>query len=687
MGKLIIGGIEYEDLGPKFINMREGRRWDATFEGCWDTSRCAGGSPTLVSTGGGNVTAWANGVAHKEDAKNKGLRRYGTRPMLRREKSPSLSAIQKSIRKFVLHHDGLATSADCWDVLHNQRGLSCHFLIDNDGTIYQTLDLALMGFHAAKYNVDSIGVEFCNRGDYKLDPQYYAKRGQPRKEALCKINGHTYKAWDFTPEQYVAMQELAAVLVHYLPELPLEYPTVPGSSAPTWDTLLPVDHLADSIPATDFRGYIAHYHLTKRKWDPGPFNFQTFIDKLRGQRCFPLWLPGQAKADQRPLVPSDPSPDVARKKIIEEAGRYTELHERQAGGGYFPVGPWGATRLWHGGIHVPADKGAPLYAPFPGRVVAARTGASSPIGSPNFVLLRHDLNIGRPVRFFTLYMHTADEPGGEGAPRWLAGKSKRVLDGEREVLGFDEAVEAGEVVGHAGEVGPDALYASQIHLEIFSREEVFRGDADWQKVDGAAGFRFCEAEEVNQLIDNDKDGRLSRVELDEYYAGGEVGDDMRRLVTYHVSEWTDEPAWAEELARSLPDFRKRSGKKKVQSHDADDEDLDIGALVSDQLDPFIWWTEPVAAALGLPRDGTVFHYHPMRFIEKVNLKLADRGSHDVREEDARLVDTTQVTDDSSGEGMFHEVEQKNPDDLHLTVEDLEAGWVGDRPAPGRGGPP
>ncbi len=336
----------------------------------------------------------------------------------------------------------------------------------------------------------------------------------------------------------------------------------------------------------------------------------------------------------------------------------------------------------------PARRGRPgSRAPFPGRVVAARTGASSPIGSPNFVLLRHDLNIGRPVRFFTLYMHTADEPGGEGAPRWLAGKSKRVLDGEREVLGFDEAVEAGEVVGHAGEVGPDALYASQIHLEIFSREEVFRGDADWQKVDGAAGFRFCEAEEVNQLIDNDKDGRLSRVELDEYYAGGEVGDDMRRLVTYHVSEWTDEPAWAEELARSLPDFRKRSGKKKVQSHDADDEDLDIGALVSDQLDPFIWWTEPVAAALGLPRDGTVFHYHPMRFIEKVNLKLADRGSHDVREEDARLVDTTQVTDDSSGEGMFHEVEQKNPDDLHLTVEDLEAGWVGDRPAPGRGGPP
>ena len=29
-------------------------------------------------------------------------------------------------------------------VLQNERGLSCHFLLDNDGTIYQTLDLALM---------------------------------------------------------------------------------------------------------------------------------------------------------------------------------------------------------------------------------------------------------------------------------------------------------------------------------------------------------------------------------------------------------------------------------------------------------------------------------------------------------------------------------------------------------------
>ncbi len=682
MGQLIIAGREVQEMGPSYKNWTEapypgavpntaGTYWDHTYEGCYGTSECGPGQG-----------------AYSKDAKNHGVRRYASRPALRRAKDPKhppLADVQKLIKKFVLHHDGLDSSRSCWNVLHNERGLSCHYLIDNDGTIYQTLDLAFMGFHAAKYNVDSIGVEFCNRGDYKLDPLFYSKRGMPRVDTLCKINGHTIKAWDYTQAQKDAMQFLAGVLVHHLPELPLEYPTEPGSSKPYWGTLGPVDAVGDSFPASEFRGYVGHYHLTTRKWDPGPFNFQGFIDKLRGQRSFPLWLPGTAKAGERPLVPSDPSPDVAAKKVIDETVKYTQLNETQAGGGYFPVGPWGATRLWHGGVHLPGDQGGSVHAPFAGRVVAARTGASSVIGSTNFVLLRHDLNVGKAMRFFSLFMHLADEPGGDSAPKWLASATKRELDGNRGVFGYDQAVEAGEAIGHVGVVGPDELSASQIHFEIFSRDFLFRDDPDWTMVDGAAGFRFCEVPEINDLIDNDKDGRLSRAELLEFYAGGEVTDDLRKLVTFHVSEWTDEPAWAEELAKSLPDFRKRSGAK-TKTNDADDDDLDIGALVADQLDPFIWWTEPVAVALGLPKDGTVYHYHPMRFIEKINLRLLDKGGQQISDADAQLVDTTKITDDSSADGMFEEAIEHNPDDLHLTIEDLEKGWEGDRPAPAGGAP-
>ncbi len=661
MGKLIIAGKEYpHEFGPIFKNWTE-TGWNATIEACVQSSHpCPGPG------------------AYADDAKNKGARRYAFRPSLRRVPDPMrppMEAVQKAIKKFVLHHDGVNSAKTCWNVLHNERGLSCHFLIDNDGTIFQTLDLALMGFHAAKFNVDSIGVEFCNRGDYKKDPDYYRKLGQVRTTKHCKINGHTYEAWDFTPQQYDAMKELAAVLVRALPELPLEYPTEPGSSKPSWDTMGPIDALGDSMTAMGFAGYIAHYHLTRRKWDPGPFNFQEFVDKLRGQRCFPLWMPGtQIQPGQKPVVPNDPNVDVASQKIRDAIKGFTALNEAvDSPGGFFPVGPWGATRLWHGGLHVPADKGSPIHAPFAGRVVAARQAGSSPIGSRNFVLLRHDLNVGRSIRFYSLYMHVADE-AGDTAPRWLGSATKRELDPDKQVLGFDEAVEAGEIIGHVGEVGPDDLSRAQIHFEIFSREYLFKGSDDWQVVDGVTGQRFCEVDEINSLIDGDKDGRLSRVELMKYFTEGGVDDEMRKKVTLHMSEWTADPPWGQELARSAADFRKKSKKPSL---DKDDENYDILKLAEEQLDPFVWWTEPVATAIGL-NDGTVYHYHPMRFLEYVNLRLLDRGGQNIDVTAARQVDTTQVTDDSSGDNMIEEVKVIEPTDLHLNINDLEKGWAGDR---------
>jgi len=104
------------------------------------------------------------------------------------------------------------------------------------------------------------------------------------------------------------------------------------------------------------------------------------------------------------------------------------------------------------------------------------------------------------------------------------------------------------------------------------------------------------------------------------------------------------------------------------------------------VEPFIWWTEPVAIALGLPKDGTVYHYHPMRFLEKINLRLLDRGGQVIDASQAREVDTTKITDDSDADGMFEEAKEFIPDDLHLTIDDLEKGWEGDRPAPAGGGP-
>jgi hypothetical protein len=47
---------------------------------------------------------------------------------------------KRNIRLFVNHWDVCLSSRSCQRVL-DKRGASVHFLIDNDGTIYQTLDI------------------------------------------------------------------------------------------------------------------------------------------------------------------------------------------------------------------------------------------------------------------------------------------------------------------------------------------------------------------------------------------------------------------------------------------------------------------------------------------------------------------------------------------------------------------
>src|SRR5688500_12790599 len=250
MGELIIANQVFNIDAP-VVNWHQ-NGWDATAERCVQPSHpCSGPG------------------AYGANAKNKSPRRYALRPMLRKyQKNPPLDATKASIKQFVLHHDGCWSAEMCWNVLHNERGLSCHFLIDNDGTIFQTIDLAYMAYHAAEFNVSSIGVEFCSRGDATKDPNAgeYRKRGMKRDTVPCKINGHTIMSYQFAPAQYEAFRTLARSLTRLLPNLPVEYPQhLPGKQS--WDTM---------PTALGYAGYMGHYHCTTRKWDPGPFDFKAF---------------------------------------------------------------------------------------------------------------------------------------------------------------------------------------------------------------------------------------------------------------------------------------------------------------------------------------------------------------------------------------------------------------------------
>jgi len=60
----------------------------------------------------------------------------------------------------------------------SQRGLRAvgHFMIDADGTIYQTLDLAERAFHAEQSNSTSVGSRAANRGRYNRADEPAARR-------------------------------------------------------------------------------------------------------------------------------------------------------------------------------------------------------------------------------------------------------------------------------------------------------------------------------------------------------------------------------------------------------------------------------------------------------------------------------------------------------------------------------
>ena len=63
-----------------------------------------------------------------------------------------LPTLQRVVDQFVLHYDVCGISKSCFNVLHDHRGLSIHFMLDIDGTIYQTLDLKERAWHATTSN-------------------------------------------------------------------------------------------------------------------------------------------------------------------------------------------------------------------------------------------------------------------------------------------------------------------------------------------------------------------------------------------------------------------------------------------------------------------------------------------------------------------------------------------------------
>lgn len=190
----------------------------------------------------------------------------------------------------MLHYDVCGCSRQCSRVLHDMRGLSVHFMLDIDGTIYQTLDLKERTWHATTSNDRSIGIEIASisttrrprptRSSPSGTPRMIAARssvsatlgdggirtpnfiGRPVRPTLIqgRIQNSDLLMYDLTPQQYHSLRQLTRTLGAIFPKITMDYPR--GEDGRLLTTKLPDDQLAS------YQGILGHYHIQENKTDP-----------------------------------------------------------------------------------------------------------------------------------------------------------------------------------------------------------------------------------------------------------------------------------------------------------------------------------------------------------------------------------------------------------------------------------
>jgi N-acetyl-anhydromuramyl-L-alanine amidase AmpD len=526
-------------------------------------------------------------------------KRYGARKGV---SARTMVELEKTISQLVLHFDGCVNSRSCFKSMHNRSrpsgagcGLSAHFMIDADGTIYQTLDLVERAFHAEEANSGSVGVEICNRG--RVDRSEWPKlpaEYRTRPTRTVTINGSAHEAYDFRPEQYDSIVALTRTLLRIFPRIKPVIPERDGQ--PIMDTL--EDPLA-------FAGILGHLHvdLQKQKWDPGALDWRRLLRALNGFE-FPVQVRSftEIPRNQRDLL-------SARRAV------YFNAEERATG--FFPLA---AGRFWHSGVHLRAEPGAPVRAPTRGRIVAARLGRGAGPSSTSFVLIRHDLDVdGVPITFYSLLAHLALPPPGSAeanAIPWLqavgqgADATRRALAAGDVVL-LDQRVEAGDLVGGVGIVSRGPEQGSELHFEIFTTDRL-PGELGktFRYVNATGDGALSRRADLVAAVDTNGDQQVDTAELQRFFRGGNLDrrQGFRRLAIRHRHEWgsrnsEDEFVGLRELAGLSEPERRR--------------------LYRTMVTPYQFWTDELSRTTGLPANQTVYFYNPLTFM----IELASRDSH------------------------------------------------------------
>ncbi len=199
-----------------------------------------------------------------------------------------------------------------------------------------------------------------------------------------------------------------------------------------------------------------------------------------------------------------------------------------------------------------------------------------------------------------------------------------LFDKEQPIL-----VSSGDVLGTMGEFGQPDEWKRMLHLEIFA-------DKDWKDaIDiGAHGRYLVELDDdvgTDLFIEDNNilslfEGRrkasktslapqkvLDSEDVIDFFTGGQRTEDvrpwLRKLVTRHVSEWSDRVDWVSALS-SAEDWTERVSEFKTVVKNSGLARSSIETVL-----PFIWLNKQVAEHIGIKDyNGILNYFHPIHFL-------------------------------------------------------------------------
>lgn len=180
----------------------------------------------------------------------------------------------KDYDRIILHHDACLSAASCFKVLI-KRGVSTHFIIDNDGTIWQVLDpLRFRAWSAGRWDAGAAAIDFSNACELA-----YAKHYKPPRPVLTQIiHGAGVRWTGLYPAQVDACANLVRLLCARM-DIPAEVPLYPDGTAKL--------ELLDPVPD----GVIGHLHCSRgkdgrpNKADPFGLDWPMFQRLIRPARA------------------------------------------------------------------------------------------------------------------------------------------------------------------------------------------------------------------------------------------------------------------------------------------------------------------------------------------------------------------------------------------------------------------